>query len=65
MVQSSERISLWWAVMGSRVNAAGPVEDKKRETTLETVLAQRVSILFSFSFNTVETKQPAKTQGRS
>lgn len=65
MVQSSERISLWWAVMGSRVNAAGTVEDKKRETTLETVLAQRVGILFSFSFNTVEAKQSAKIQGRS
>lgn len=29
MVQSSERISLWWAVMGSRVNAAGTEEDNE------------------------------------
>ncbi len=31
MVQSSERISLWWAVMGSRVNAAGTEKDEKRD----------------------------------
>lgn len=31
MVQSSERISLWWAVMGSRVNAAGTEKEKGDE----------------------------------
>lgn len=36
MVQSSERISLWWAVMGSRVNAAGTEENRK--TSAETVM---------------------------
>lgn len=35
MVQSSDRISLWWAVMGSRVNAAGTEVDKKREAEMQ------------------------------
>lgn len=39
MVQSSERISLWWAVKGSRVNVVGTEETRKRETLVETVLA--------------------------
>ena len=47
MVQSSERISLWWAVMGSRINAAGTEEEK--ETKEETVLPQRVERLRQIS----------------
>lgn len=38
MVQSSDRISLWWAVMGSRVNAAGTEVDKKRGAEMQSQL---------------------------
>lgn len=41
MVQSSERISLWWAVMGSRVNAAGT--ESKRQTTGESACSTSVN----------------------
>lgn len=34
MVQSSERISLWWAVMGSRVKAAG-TEERNEQVEVE------------------------------
>lgn len=40
--------------MGSRVNAAGTEEDKKRETKEETVLEPGISIYFTVRFNTVE-----------
>lgn len=42
MVQSSERINLWWAVMGSRVNAAGTEDESTTKEKI--VLAKGVSI---------------------